>query len=51
MTELIEAIADLLRGGIVIEKDGDNAVRIRLESEKPAATEAEGTGPASQLSW
>lgn len=32
MNELIEVLADLLRGGIVIEKDGDNVVRIRLEA-------------------
>ncbi len=49
MNDLIEALADLLRGGIVIEKDGDNAVRIRLD-EKPATPEAEGTGPES-TSW
>lgn len=35
MNELIDAVADLLRGGIVIEKDGENAVRIRLE-DKPS---------------
>ncbi len=50
MNELIEAVADLLRGGIVIEKDGENAVRIRLEGEAEQAEQPkqeEGT----RLSW
>lgn len=50
MNDLIDMVADLLRGGIVIEKDGENAVRIRLEDKSATDTEAEGTGPAS-TSW
>ncbi len=50
MNDLIEALADLLRGGIVIEKHGEESVRIRLEDKPATSTEAEGTGPAS-TSW
>ena len=49
MNDLIEAVADLLRGGIVIEKDGDNAVRIRLD-ERPVNEEA-ADNPGKHTSW
>lgn len=48
MNELIEAVADLLRGGIVIEKDGENAVRIRLDAPEQAV---EGTDEPTVTSW
>lgn len=50
MNDLIEAMADLLRGGIVIEKDGENAVRIRLDEKPESATEEEQAAPVRR-SW
>lgn len=49
MNELIAAVADLLRGGIVIEKDGENAVRIRLDT--PEQEAVEGTDAPTVTSW
>lgn len=51
MNEAIERLADLLRGGIVIEKDGENAVRIRLEDRPAPAEKAAGSEETERISW